>query len=149
MLGLVNAVLVIRFINTESLASSVLDFKSAAAIGFAALFLPLMDTLRVIVIRIYFGRSPFDPDVNHIHHILLRRGLSHLQITGLLTLASAFFLGFALAFDSLGINFIILSLFGIGTATAAYLKWFAPGAEKFSLQSRYKSRSSKEAAEKY
>lgn len=149
MLGLVNAVLVIRFINTESMTSSTLDFQSAAAIGFAALFIPLMDTLRVIVIRVYFGRSPFDPDVNHIHHILLRRGLSHLQITGLLTLASAFFLGFALAFDSLGINFIILSLFGMGTATAAYLKWFAPGAEKFSLQSRYRTKATQETAENY
>lgn len=113
LIGLVNAVLVIQFINKQTLTGTVLDFDAAPAIAFAALFIPLADTLRVTVMRMYHGRAPFDPDVSHIHHILLNRGLSHLQITGLLGLVSLLFLAYAILFQSLGINFVILSLFVI------------------------------------
>jgi UDP-GlcNAc:undecaprenyl-phosphate GlcNAc-1-phosphate transferase len=122
LLGLVNAVLVIRFINTASLPGTALQFEAAPAIGFAALFVPLMDTLRVTVLRVYQGRSPFDPDVNHIHHLLMRRGLSHMQITGLLGLLAIGFIAFAIFTQSMGINFVITGLFFIGTAIAAYCK---------------------------
>ena len=122
LLGLVNAVLVIRFINTASLTGTVLQFSAAPAIGFAALFVPLMDTLRVTVVRVYKGRSPFDPDVNHIHHLLMKRGLSHMQITGLLGLFAIGFIAFAIFAQSMGINFVIAGLFLIGTAIAAYCK---------------------------
>lgn len=33
---------------------------------------PLIDLLRVFVIRIYYKKSPFQPDQNHIHHICLK-----------------------------------------------------------------------------
>lgn len=111
LLGLVNAVLVIRFINTASLPGTVLQFSAAPAIGFAALFVPLMDTLRVTVLRVYQGHSPFDPDVNHIHHLLMKRGLSHMQITGLLGLMAMGYIAFAILIQSMGINFVIAGLF--------------------------------------
>lgn len=123
LLGLVNAVLVIRFINTASLPGTVLHLSAAPAIGFAALFVPLMDTLRVTVVRVYQGRSPFDPDVNHIHHLLMKRGLSHMQITGLLGLMAIGFIAFAILTQSMGINFVIAGLFLMGTAIAAYCKF--------------------------
>ena len=49
------------------------EFKSGFAINkalFAVLVLlyPLVDLLRVFVIRIKNGNSPFQPDQNHIHH---------------------------------------------------------------------------------
>jgi len=122
LLGLVNAVLVIRFINTASLPGTVLQFSAAPAIGFAALFVPLMDTLRVTVLRVYRGRSPFDPDANHIHHLLMKRGLSHMQITGVLGLFAIGFIAFAILTQSMGINFVIAGLFLMGTAIAAYCK---------------------------
>ena len=126
LLGLVNAVLVIRFINTASLPGTILQFNAAPAIGVAALFVPLMDTLRVTLVRVYHRRSPFDPDVNHIHHLLLKRGFSHMQITGILGLLALAFIGFAIFTQSMGINFVISSLFFMGTAIAAYLKWTNP-----------------------
>lgn len=122
LLGLVNAVLVIRFINTASLPGTVLQFSAAPAIGFAALFVPLMDTLRVTLLRVYQGRSPFDPDVNHIHHLLMKRGLSHIQITGILGLLAIGFIAFAILTQSMGINFVIAGLFFFGTVISAYCK---------------------------
>ncbi|MCE2848169.1 MAG: undecaprenyl/decaprenyl-phosphate alpha-N-acetylglucosaminyl 1-phosphate transferase [Chitinophagaceae bacterium] len=130
LLGLVNAVLVIRFINTASLSGTVLQFSAAPAIGFAALFVPLMDTLRVTVLRVYQGRSPFDPDVNHIHHLLMKRGLSHMQITGLLGLMAMGYIAFSILIQSMGINFVIAGLFLIGTAISGYCTFMSMPSSK-------------------
>ncbi|HUR09885.1 MAG TPA: hypothetical protein VM012_00865, partial [Flavitalea sp.] len=43
--------------------------------------IPLLDTLRVFGIRIIHRRSPFSPDRNHVHHLLLDKGFSHRSIT--------------------------------------------------------------------
>ncbi|HEX8461573.1 MAG TPA: MraY family glycosyltransferase [Segetibacter sp.] len=80
MVGLVNSILVIKFISTgnHNIAYPVM---SAPAVGFAILLLPLMDTLRVFSMRIFNGRSPFSPDRTHIHHLLLNKGFSHKTVT--------------------------------------------------------------------
>lgn len=80
LLGLLNAILVIKFI-TAADSPNVLPLASAVAIGFSVLVLPLLDTLRVFSIRIARGRSPFAPDRNHIHHLLLDQGLNHRYVT--------------------------------------------------------------------
>jgi UDP-N-acetylmuramyl pentapeptide phosphotransferase/UDP-N-acetylglucosamine-1-phosphate transferase len=43
----------------------------------AVLFLPIFDTLRVIVIRLKNGKTPFEADRSHMHHVLLDNGLNH------------------------------------------------------------------------
>lgn len=80
LLGLLHAVLVIHFISFNGQAP-VWGIGSAGAFGFLVLFVPLFDTLRVFSARIVHGVSPFTPDRNHIHHILLRAGFSHRDIT--------------------------------------------------------------------
>ena len=48
----------------------------------ALLFVPVLDSIRVFVARAAEGRSPFSPDRNHIHHILMDRfALTHRQTT--------------------------------------------------------------------
>ena len=37
------------------------------------MLLPVIDLLRVFIVRINNGKSPFEPDRNHIHHILIKR----------------------------------------------------------------------------
>ncbi len=81
MIGLINAIMVIKFINVASDPVVAMPIPSAVAIGFAILILPLLDTLRVFGIRIFNGRSPFTPDRNHIHHLLLNWGLGHAAVT--------------------------------------------------------------------
>lgn len=123
LIGLINAVLAIRFINLETGSDTVLQFPAAPALAFSALFVPLADTLRVILIRIYFGRSPFHPDVNHIHHMLLEKGFSHLQITGILGIVSMVILAFAAMIQPLGINAVIFSVFAVGFSLVGLLHW--------------------------
>ncbi len=87
--GTLNVILVIHFISTP-VNSTMLTVSAAPAVGFGVLMLPLLDTLRVFGIRMFKGKSPFSPDRNHLHHLLLDRGMSHVQITmSLATLAIA------------------------------------------------------------
>ncbi|MCU7614806.1 undecaprenyl/decaprenyl-phosphate alpha-N-acetylglucosaminyl 1-phosphate transferase [Chryseobacterium sp. GMJ5] len=51
--------------------------QSAPVIAVAILILPIVDTLNVIIVRLYHKKSPFDADKNHIHHKLLRLNLTH------------------------------------------------------------------------
>lgn len=136
LLGLVNAVLAIKFINLETSTASVsIKFTAAPAIAFAVIFIPLFDTLRVTVIRTYYGRSPFDPDTNHIHHILLRRGLSHLQITGILAVAAILFLGIAIFLQPLGNTAVILFIVALAVLLLSTLVW-ASSTDIHSLDSK-------------
>ncbi len=49
--------------------------------SFAVLSHPIMDTLRVMTMRICNGKSPFLADKSHLHHALVGRGFSHLSTT--------------------------------------------------------------------
>lgn len=40
-------------------------------------FYPLMDLIRVFILRVYHNTSPFKPDQNHIHHFLVKKLNSH------------------------------------------------------------------------
>ncbi len=52
---------------------------------FAVLFMPIFDTARVIVLRLLQKKSPFQPDRQHIHHVLLDyMKVSHVKISLLL-----------------------------------------------------------------
>jgi len=81
LLGLVNSILVIKFINVAGEGGSGFPLESAPAIGVAILMIPLFDTLRVFGLRILDRRSPFSPDRTHVHHFLLDLGFSHRMIT--------------------------------------------------------------------
>lgn len=52
---------------------------SKPVFAIAALAYPLMDTLRVFIIRAVKGQSPFNADRNHIHHKLIDCKFSHVK----------------------------------------------------------------------
>lgn len=66
--------------------------SAAPAVAICVLMVPLFDTMRVMITRIKKGRSPFSPDKNHIHHLLLKIGLKHRQVTFVLLGESVFFI---------------------------------------------------------
>jgi UDP-GlcNAc:undecaprenyl-phosphate/decaprenyl-phosphate GlcNAc-1-phosphate transferase len=98
LLGLVNAILVIKFINIAGNPAAAYALEASPAIGFAILMIPLFDTLRVFALRILDRRSPFSPDRTHVHHFLLDIGFSHRMVTftcvsvNILFIATAYFL---------------------------------------------------------
>lgn len=113
LVGLVNAVMVIHFIQTAG-SAPVFSIAAPAAVGFAILFVPLFDTLRVFSYRIVHGISPFTPDRNHVHHILLRFGWSHLKISIFLSVASLLAVVSAYSIQELGTTIVLLFLNGMG-----------------------------------
>lgn len=115
LLGLVNSILVIKFINTAGNPLGNLPLQSAPAIGFSILMIPLFDTLRVFGLRIIQRRSPFSPDRTHVHHFLLDLGFSHRMVTTTCVLVNITFILMAFFMRSLGativLGFLLLSAF--------------------------------------
>lgn len=48
------------------------------AMCLAVMCIPVFDTLRVMTMRILRGKSPFQPDKTHLHHLFIDMGFSHL-----------------------------------------------------------------------
>jgi UDP-N-acetylmuramyl pentapeptide phosphotransferase/UDP-N-acetylglucosamine-1-phosphate transferase len=77
----------------------------------AILSFPILDTLRVFIIRVRQKRNPFSADRNHIHHRLMDLGLSHKQGTLVVGLANVLVivLAFLIRDFNINIQFIIIS----------------------------------------
>lgn len=111
LIGVVCSILVIKFIQTGATYSAH-PVTAAPAVGFAIMLLPLMDTLRVFAIRIMHGRSPFSPDRNHIHHLLMDKGMSHKYVTLTCVGATSIFIAAGFLLQFIGTTFLILGLIG-------------------------------------
>ena len=57
-------------------------------IGLSTVLLPMFDIVRVVIARMKNHRNPFLPDKNHIHHKLLRTGLSARWVMVVLVMVS-------------------------------------------------------------
>ena len=122
-IGLVIACLTLKILSLP-IESKVIYLNRGRLIYLASvLFLPLFDTARVMILRLMDGRSPFEADRNHIHHILLDLGLTHfkasfsLAILNVLVILSFIFLSsflknYMLIIAMLAIALIIILLFG-------------------------------------
>lgn len=61
--------------------------KPVTALWFFAI--PIIDTLSVIIKRAINGQSLFNPDRNHLHHILMRLGFSQKQTLTLIVICAS------------------------------------------------------------
>ncbi len=88
------------------------SFSGTVATAMCFLGVPLFDTFRIILHRIKSGRSPLSADQDHIHHMLLKLGLNHSQIT--LSFVSVQILVVAMAYLAKGLNdWILFIMLGI------------------------------------
>jgi len=93
------------------------EFKSMpyALAAIAVVFIPLFDLVQVFIRRLSAGVHPFSADRRHIHHQLLRLGMTHFQATcclagiSLLLLSSNWILGTDSFWQGLG-SLCLLSL---------------------------------------
>lgn len=70
-------------------------WHAAPSMSVCFLALPLFDTLRVMIIRIRHGKTPFFGDRNHVHHKLIDFGCSHIKVTTILLSVNATFIALA------------------------------------------------------
>jgi UDP-N-acetylmuramyl pentapeptide phosphotransferase/UDP-N-acetylglucosamine-1-phosphate transferase len=114
LLGLVNAILAIKFIEFASHQPGHFPLPAAAAMGFAILFVPLFDTLRIFSFRILNRKSPFSADKNHVHHILLEKGCNHPTITIIAVLFNIAITALTYIFNALGNTTLLSALIAAG-----------------------------------
>lgn len=112
-LGLVLACIVIKFNEMNIRGESFYPYmvRSAPAIAFGILIVPLFDTIRVFIIRLKNRTSPFLADRNHIHHKIIDLGFSHLQASLILGGINIFFIGISFLLKNIGIIRLGIILF--------------------------------------
>ena len=89
--GFVIAILCIKFIqiNTTSVQPII---KETPLFAFAMVLIPVFDAIRVSTLRLWKGRSPFQPDRTHIHHLLTNAGISHSRTSKIICAIHGFIL---------------------------------------------------------
>ena len=97
--------------------------QSAPVIAVAILILPIIDTLTVIVTRIYHGKSVLSADRNHIHHKVINLGLSHRRSTAYIIAYYLFIIIVAYFLRHINVNVLLLVIVTFGFL-GAYLPIF-------------------------
>ena len=75
-LGFVIAVLGIRLMQVNVMMPGPV-VVNAPVFVLGIVLIPVFDTIRVFAIRIWKGKSPFEADKTHIHHLLTNAGFNH------------------------------------------------------------------------
>jgi UDP-GlcNAc:undecaprenyl-phosphate/decaprenyl-phosphate GlcNAc-1-phosphate transferase len=75
-------------------------YRGVIDIGFPIILLgvPLIDTLRVMTIRIWNGKSPFHPDKSHIHHMISGNNIRHKTTVFIIQAFTVFFIVLSLIY---------------------------------------------------
>ncbi len=122
-LGFAMTVLVFRFNEMNGMPEVEPHFSAGPAFSFSVIIIPMFDTLRVFIIRMLRGSSPFKADRRHIHHILLDLGFTHLQSTIILILINIGFVAFAYFFNFLGNSNLVYIMIATATILSLLAIW--------------------------
>lgn len=121
--GMMLSILSIKFIDTNFNLPEGHPYKFEGSIGTALCFIiiPLVDTLRIIILRISKKKSPFAPDKSHIHHAIMRLGKTHAQTTFILASCHVLFIGLAIAFRNIGDVYLIPTIIILAIMLSIFL----------------------------
>jgi len=112
-IGLIIAILAIKLIEfPKSHLPASLQGISKPVFAIAVLIYPLFDTLRIFINRTVKGQSPFAPDNKHLHHRLLKIGLSQKQTVLTLYGTNALIIGLAVFSSGLEPGVALLIVLG-------------------------------------
>ena len=104
-LGYLIAFFGLEFYNMN-INTDMFHIRSAPAVFLGMVFIPAFDTLRVFCVRIKAGLSPFYPDKRHIHHKMLRIGLTHFRSAMVIIALQAGFILLNILLKDLNINLL-------------------------------------------
>lgn len=103
----------IKMVNTS------INISNIPIIVGGILFIPLFDTCRVSCVRFFNNQPIFNPDRNHIHHLLLDSGFSHLQTS--IIIAS---ISFIISFTIIQLSYFLNSFWMMGVVILLILTLF-------------------------
>ena len=122
--GFIISVSAIQFVETLPM------IKNSPSIVLAALFIPILDTLRIFIIRILNGVSPFAPDKNHLHHRLLDLGFGQVGVVLTLIALNLMVIGAVITLkNNMSLTHIVFILSSFGLMLGLLLD-FLPKREK-------------------
>ncbi|MBT6169144.1 MAG: undecaprenyl/decaprenyl-phosphate alpha-N-acetylglucosaminyl 1-phosphate transferase [Flavobacteriaceae bacterium] len=92
-LGGIISIYVITVLTNDYIMSPEYDLHKILFV-ISILFYPIIDIIRIFFLRLIKGTSPFKPDKNHIHHLILKKINNHFLATLIITSISILFLIF-------------------------------------------------------
>lgn len=113
--GFIVSILAIQFIQLHPVG------HTAPSVALGILFVPLFDTLRVSILRVLNGQSPFAPDKNHIHHRILAMGFKQMTAVLILAALNLAVVLFVVTFYRVGNLMLLGSLIGFSLLLSAVL----------------------------
>lgn len=120
-IGLLLGIFTIKFIELNRITGTLFHPEFAPIFAFSLLIIPLYDTLRVFVVRLNKGKSPFSGDRNHLHHLLIDSGLDHWQASILLYHINILFVVFTLLFRDISYPLLCLGILGCSVVLSGLL----------------------------
>lgn len=109
LLGFLIAVFTIKY-NEFSISPNKEILNFSPVLSYAIISIPIFDMVWLFIGRILQKKSPFAPDMNHIHHKLLKLGFSHLVSTLILVALNLIFILSAYALYSVNNNAVLAIL---------------------------------------
>jgi UDP-GlcNAc:undecaprenyl-phosphate/decaprenyl-phosphate GlcNAc-1-phosphate transferase len=122
-IGMMLAILAIHFMNVNYSLPKFDPYKFDASIATAACFImiPLVDTTRIIILRLWKGQSPFTPDKSHIHHAIMRLGKTHSETTTILAITQLGFVILAIVLREFREIIVLSSIIVLSIALSVFL----------------------------
>ncbi len=115
LLGYLIAFLGLKFYSLN-VSGEFFRINAAPAVFLGVVSIPVFDVVRVFCARMSAGLSPFYPDRRHIHHKLLRIGLTHLQSAMVIVLLQVGFILLNFLLRNVSINLLLAINVALGFA---------------------------------
>lgn len=123
--GIVLSILAIKFIEMNRVIP--LDgpnkIRGIPVVTMGILIIPLFDTLRVFTNRILQGKSPLNPDRNHLHHLLIDIGFSHVRATVILISFNLMIIGLTLWLQPIRSEIVLSLVLALCVAGSFFLAY--------------------------
>ncbi len=134
LIGLVCSILAIKFIELNKGLTHPMAIQSVPAVAVGVMIIPLFDTLRVFALRALKGKSPFHPDRNHIHHLLIDSGLSHMHATYILVAVNVLFIFLVYKLQHIGSLPLLLLLLGLAIVMSTGLYYYSKSKQRVAIE---------------
>lgn len=123
-IGFVISILTLKFLALPAPSYDALPFllENVPLIAISILIVPLFDTARVFTIRLANKKSPFSPDRNHMHHVLIDyMNLSHQQASFLIGGFNLLFVVLFIVLGSASYNFYLVIVLIVTTVVLSFI----------------------------
>ncbi|MGC6428269.1 MAG: glycosyltransferase family 4 protein [Flavobacteriales bacterium] len=108
LIGFLISIFAVKFIETTFNFGG-FSIKTAP-LSMALLVIPLLDLLRVFIVRVYQKKSPFSGDRNHLHHLILDSGVNQTKTAIILLGFNVIVFSIILFFNKFEINLVMFLL---------------------------------------